>query len=69
MADTRHSVYLTGSNANMLSRDIQTTPGGRYIPVDAYPHIITTKINSNHAEHGRAQLQMSSIVRRGLTAN
>lgn len=38
MADTKHRVYITGSNANMLSRDIQTTLGGRYIPIDVYPY-------------------------------
>ena len=38
MADTKHSVYITGSNARMLSQDIQSTLGGRYIPVDVYPY-------------------------------
>ena len=31
MADTKHRVYITGSNAKMLSGDVQTTLGGRYI--------------------------------------
>lgn len=38
MADTKHRVYITGSNAKMLSQDIQTTLGGRYIPIDVYPY-------------------------------
>jgi uncharacterized protein len=38
MADTKHRVYITGSNAKMLSQDIQSTLGGRYIPVDVYPY-------------------------------
>ncbi|MDR1344126.1 MAG: ATP-binding protein [Tannerellaceae bacterium] len=38
MADTKHRVYITGSNAKMLSHDIQTTLGGRYIPVDVFPY-------------------------------
>jgi len=38
MADTKHRVYITGSNAKMLSSEIQTTLGGRYIPVDVYPY-------------------------------
>ncbi len=29
--------FITGSNARMLSHDIQSTLGGRYIPVDVYP--------------------------------
>lgn len=38
MADTKHRVYITGSNAKMLSQDIQTTLGGRYIPIEVYPY-------------------------------
>lgn len=38
MADTKHRVYITGSNAKMLSQDVQTTLGGRYITVDVYPY-------------------------------
>jgi predicted AAA+ superfamily ATPase len=38
MADTKHRVYITGSNAKMLSKEIQTTLGGRYITVDVYPY-------------------------------
>ena len=38
MADTKHRVYITGSNAKMLSNDIQTTLGGRYITIDVYPY-------------------------------
>lgn len=38
MADTKHRVYITGSNAKMLSQEIQSTLGGRYIPVDIYPY-------------------------------
>lgn len=38
MADTKHRVYITGSNAKMLSNEIQSTLGGRYIPVAVYPY-------------------------------
>jgi len=38
LADSKHRVYITGSNAKMLSSDIQTTLGGRYITVDVYPY-------------------------------
>lgn len=38
MADTNHRIYITGSNAKMLSKDIQTTLGGRFIPVEVYPY-------------------------------
>lgn len=38
LADTKHSVYITGSNANMLSREVMTTLGGRFMPIDVYPY-------------------------------
>lgn len=47
MADTKHRVYITGSNAKMLSKDIQTTLGGRYIPVDVYPYSFNEFLAAN----------------------
>ena len=38
LADNKYKVFITGSNAKMLSSDIQTTLGGRYIPVNVYPY-------------------------------
>lgn len=38
LADSKYRVYITGSNAKMLSSEIQTTLGGRYINVDVYPY-------------------------------
>ncbi|MCL2478571.1 MAG: ATP-binding protein [Treponema sp.] len=38
LADTKYCVYVTGSNAKMLSSEIQTTLGGRFITVDVYPY-------------------------------
>ncbi|MGL4410983.1 MAG: ATP-binding protein [Bacteroidales bacterium] len=37
LADSKYQVYVTGSNAKMLSRDISTTLGGRYIVKEIYP--------------------------------
>ena len=50
MADTKHRVYITGSNAKMLSQDIQTTLGGRYIPVDVYPYNFKEFLTANGIE-------------------
>jgi predicted AAA+ superfamily ATPase len=47
MADTKHRVYITGSNAKMLSQDIQTTLGGRYIPIDVYPYNFREFLTAN----------------------
>jgi len=38
LADAKYHVYITGSNAKMLSGEIQSTLGGRYIAVDVYPY-------------------------------
>ena len=48
LADTKHRVYITGSNAKMLSQDIQTTLGGRYIPVDVYPYSFKEFLGANN---------------------
>ena len=37
LADRKYSVFITGSNAKMLSKDIMSALGGRYIPVEVYP--------------------------------
>ncbi len=37
LANEKYRVYITGSNAKMLSRDIATTLGGRYFVKDIYP--------------------------------
>jgi predicted AAA+ superfamily ATPase len=48
MADTKHRVYITGSNAKMLSKEIQTTLGSRYIPVDVYPYSFEEFLAANN---------------------
>ncbi|MCQ2310464.1 MAG: ATP-binding protein [Paludibacteraceae bacterium] len=37
MADNKYTIYLTGSNAKMLSSEFMTTLGGRFIEKDIYP--------------------------------
>lgn len=38
LANQKYQVYITGSNAKMLSRDIATTLGGRYWVMNVYPY-------------------------------
>lgn len=38
MANQKYRIYITGSNAKMLSRDIQTTLGGRYWDQMVFPY-------------------------------
>ena len=47
LADSKHRVYITGSNAKMLSGDIQTTLGGRYIAIDVYPYDFEEFLEAN----------------------
>lgn len=37
LADQKYCVYITGSNAKMLSSDISTTLGGRYVVQNVHP--------------------------------
>ena len=37
LADKEYSVFITGSNAKMLSKEIMAALGGRYLPVEVYP--------------------------------
>lgn len=56
MADTGHSVLITGSNARMLSTDINTTLGGRYITTEIYPYSFKEFLNVNSASTDEFQL-------------
>ncbi|MDY4753684.1 MAG: ATP-binding protein [Prevotella sp.] len=38
LANQKHRVYVTGSNAKMLSRDIETVLGGRYLSVNVFTY-------------------------------
>ena len=37
LADKKYSVYITGSNAKMLSKEIMADLGGRYLSTEVYP--------------------------------
>ena len=37
LADKKYDVFITGSNARMLSKEIMSELGGRYLPVEVYP--------------------------------
>ena len=56
MADAKERVCITGSNAKMLSREIETTLGGRYLTKQvrpySFPEYLTAR-NIAHAEKDR----------------
>ena len=51
LANQKHQVFITGSNAKMLGRDIATTLGGRYWTRNVYPFSFKEYI-------GRAQINL-----------
>lgn len=38
LADSKYRVWITGSNARMLSTEMQSTLGGRYVAVNVFPY-------------------------------
>ena len=52
LANQKYQVYITGSNAKMLSRDIQTVLGGRYMDVSIYPYSFSEFLSANGVELG-----------------
>ena len=38
LADSKYSVWITGSNAKMFSSEVMTTLGGRYLAMEVYPY-------------------------------
>lgn len=66
LADNKYRVYITGSNAKMLSSDVATTLGGRYITKHIMPYNFSEFLNANEISYdtdtiattsGRAKVQ------------
>lgn len=47
LANQKYRVFITGSNAKMLSRDISTTLGGRYLDDKVLPYSFAEYLNAN----------------------
>lgn len=47
LANQKYTVYITGSNAKMLSREIATTLGGRYWNANVYPYSFSEYLKAN----------------------
>ena len=61
MADRHESVQITGSNASMLSREIQSTLGGRYLEKHVWPYSFSECLNATGTPHGETE-QMETIA-------
>lgn len=48
LADAKYKVWITGSNAKMLSAEIMTTLGGRYMMEEVYPYSFQEYLNARN---------------------
>lgn len=48
LADEKYRVFITGSNAHMLSREIASTLGGRYLMREVFPFSFTEYLQYHH---------------------
>lgn len=51
LADQKYRVYISGSNAKMLSSEFMTTLGGRYIPIYVYPYSFVEYLEATETPH------------------
>ena len=64
LADTGYRVYVTGSNAQMLSSEIATTLGGRFLIETVYPYSFREFLMAQcieiqkTSEYGNARIQL-----------
>ncbi len=65
LADSKYSVYITGSNAKMLSNEIMTTLGGRYLMVEVYPLSFTEFLEHNSVDYGKEAI-LKTEMRAGI---
>ena len=64
LANQKYQVFITGSNAKMLSRDIQTTLGGRYLDGKVFPYSFAEYLGAQDIalttewQHGKVRSQV-----------
>jgi len=67
LADTHYRVYVTGSNAQMLSSEIATTLGGRFLIQSVYPYSFREFLTAQgveiqkNMEYGNAKIQLKKL--------
>lgn len=69
LADQKYKVFITGSNAKMLSADVASTLGGRYITREIFPlsfkeYLMITGIDANSKFYEATTEQRSLTMRR-----
>jgi hypothetical protein len=51
LADRKYTVFITGSNAKMLSTEIMSSLGGRYLATDVYPFSFKEYLSFSHVNY------------------
>ena len=60
LADNKYRVYITGSNAKMLSCDVATTLGGRYITKHILPYSFSEYLSANNIPYDDMNIATTS---------
>lgn len=50
LADAKYTIYVTGSNAKMLSSDVATTLGGRFLICDIFPYSFEEHLKAKNVD-------------------
>jgi hypothetical protein len=50
LADSKYTIYVTGSNAKMLSSDVATTLGGRFLIYDVFPYSFEEQLKARNVD-------------------
>ena len=68
LADKKYSVFITGSNAKMLSKEILSDLGGRYLPVEVYPLSFTEYLDFCKIPHDEFALDATETKAKFMKA-
>ena len=60
LADQKYRVYITGSNAKMLSLDVATTLGGRYVVTHVMPYSFKEFLSANNIGYSDDELSTTA---------
>lgn len=71
LANEQYRVYITGSNAKMLSSEVATTLGGRYMIQEVYPYSFVEYLRANTLElykHWEYDSETTNSIQRMFSA-
>ncbi len=62
MADSGARVYITGSNAKMLSSEMESRLGGRYLTREVYPYAFDEYLRAREITYGEMELHTTKAL-------